>query len=368
MTLALAKITTNDAIRLLAKQLGCVADGRALQMAVAAEHIRGALYTNARRSSDFNVSPAVHTTRLLTGTRKSLELVWPRSALAGSAGQGDSAQLALDALALLGDAIDTGGGFWIGAPLRLVVNTEDTSVCVLGALPSAIVKTISGLTPSSVASARFALSPPTKPHSNKGETYKQTVDNWLGIDAPLNVWTRRLLDEHRAKLIASGDVTADQLEIYAPDIFAARRQNGRWFEARQLTQEMGGLRLCRPLATVSREWSRPFYIAEFGFRSGQATLTRSVPVDFNDTLRLRFGLDGLLQVPRRVALQIGADTFDLDLPYDLPAPEKRVLGMGWPSVTHSNRRTFHRSAKPVLCRALERLGIIIDTRRGGHVQ
>ena len=367
MTLSLTKITTNDAIRLLAEQLGCIADIRALQMAVAAEHIRGALYSNVSRAMDFDVSPAVHTTRLLTGTRKSLELLWPRSALAGPTGQGDSAQLALDALAHLGDIVDTGGGFWIGTPLRLIAHSDDASVCVLGALPSDRLKTLTGLSPASVASVRFAL-PPSEAPSEKSDAYKQTVDDWLGNDEPLDVWTARLLEEYRARLTPSGDVPADQLEIYAPDLFAARRQNGRWFEGRQLTQEIDGLRLCRPLEAFGQKWNRPFYLAEFGFRSGQATLARSAAVEPHLTLRLRFGLDRRLNAPRKAVLVTNSDTFDLDLPYDLPAPEQRVLGMGWPSVTRPDRRTFHRSAKPVLARAFERLGIIMDARRGSHVQ
>jgi len=366
MTSVLAEISADDAIGVLTEQLGCVRDGRALQMAVAAEHIRAALHANAKRALEFDTNPAVHTTRLLASTRKSLGLVWSSSALIDPTGKDDSAQLALDALALLGDAIDLGGGYWIGAPLRLVVSTEETPTYIFGALPGSLVKKLSGLSPSCVASTRFAPASLKLPGDKCGP-YTQTVDDWLGADTPLDAWTQRFLDEHRAKLVTSGDVTADQLEIYAPDIFLARRQNGRWFEARQLTEEIGGLRLCRPLKTVSREWSRPFYIAEFGFRSGQATLTRAAPVDFNDSQRLRFGLDGLLKVPRRIALHFGVNTFELELPYSLPVPERRALGMSWPSAVHPKRLAFHISAKPVLSRALERLGIVVDARRGGHV-
>jgi hypothetical protein len=367
MTLALTKITSNDAIRVLAEQLGCFADVRALQMAIAAEHIRGVLHSNVSRALDFDASPAVHTTRLLTGTRKSLELLWPRSVLAGPAGQGDSAQLALDALARVGDVVDTGGGFWIGAPLSLVANTEDASLCVLGAVPTPVVKSLSGIAASSVASARFAL-PSGKAQIEKCQPYKQSIDDWLGTEESLDTWTERLLAEHRARLTPSDDVPADQLQIYAPDVFAARGQNGRWFEARQLTQDISGLRLCRPLEAFGQKWNRPFYLAEFGFRSGQATLSRSIAVDPALTLRLRFGFDRRLHTPRKAVLVTGSDTFDLDLPYDLPAPEQRTLGMGWPSATRVDRLTFHRSARPVLGRAFERLGIIVDTRRGSHVQ
>lgn len=367
MTVALTKIAATDAICLLAEQLECVADVRALQMAVAAEHIRGALYSNVSRAMAIDVSQSVHTTRLLTRTRKSLELLWPRSALEGPTGQGDSAQLALDALAQLGDIVDTGGGFWIGAPLRLIAHSDGAPACVFGALPSACVKALTGLSPSSVAAARFA-SVPSKVHCEKIVAYKQTVDDWLGSEEPLDVWTARLLDEYRARLTPSDDVPADQLEIYAPDLFAARRQNGRWFEARQLTQEINGLRLCRPLERFGQKWNRPFYLAEFGFRSGQVTLTRSATVEPNLTLRLRLGLDRQLNAPRKAVWFTNSDTFDLDLPYGLPEPEQRALGMGWPSVSHSDRRTFHHFAKPILARAFERLGIIVDTRRGSCVQ
>jgi hypothetical protein len=366
MTLTLTKLTSNDAAALLARQLECVADPRALQMAVVAEHIRGALYAHAARTSGLEVSPAVHTTRLLTGVRKTLNLIWTKSAVVGAVGQGDCAQLTLDSLALVGDTVDTGGGFWIGTPLRLVGNAEDASLAVFGTLPSPLVKTLTGFKVSSVGGARFVVRLTTS-SDKKLDSYIQSADDWLGQEEPLDVWTRRLLEQLRARLAPSGDVTADQLEVYAPDLFAARRQNGRWFEARQLTQAIAGPRLCRPLVSVAYEWNRPFYLAEIGFRSGQATITRSAPVDYGLTQRLRFGLDRQLQVPRRVTLMMKAGTFDLDLPYDLPNPENRVLGLGWPSPSRAGRRTFHTCAKPVLARAFDRLGVIIETRRGADV-
>lgn len=366
MTLTLTKLTSNDAIALLERQLDCVADARGLQMAIAAEHIRGALYANAARTSGLDVSPAVHTTRLLTSSRKTLDLLWTKSAVAAPPGQSDSAQLALDSLALLGDVVDTGGGFWIGTPLRLISSAEDAALTVMGALPSSLVNTLTGGNVSSVGSARFVRQP-TISNQKRFDAYIQSTDDWLGHEEPLNVWTHRLLAQLRTSLTPSGDVTADQLEIYAPDLFAVRRQNGRWFEARQLTQAVAGLRLCRPLSTVSYEWKRPFFLAEIGFRSGQPTLARSVPVDYDLTQRFRFGLDLLLQVPRRVTLITGAETFDLDLPYDLPQPESRVLGFGWPSLSHVGRRTFHNHAKPVIARAFERLGVRVETRRKADV-
>ena len=97
MTVALTKVTPIDATKLLSQRLACVADERGLQIALAAEHIRGTLFANASRAIEAGTSSSVHTTRLLTSTRKALELVWTKSALAGLAGQSDGAQMALDA-------------------------------------------------------------------------------------------------------------------------------------------------------------------------------------------------------------------------------------------------------------------------------
>jgi len=362
MTLTLGKLGSSDASTLLARQLRCVAVPRALQISVSGEHIRGTLYANAARTSGLELDPAVHTTRLLTGVRKTLDLIWTKSEIAGIEGQEDSAQLTLDLLALVGDVVDTGSGFWIGTPLRLIGNEDDASIVAFGTLPSPLVEMLTGIKVWTVGSARFLV----KQTASSGKdisSYIQSTDDWLGRDEPLSVWTSRLLEQLQASLTPSGNFTAGQLEIYAPDLFAARRQNGRWFEARQLTQAIPGLRLCRPLLSVANKWSRPFYIAEIGFRSGQATITRSTRIDYSLTQRLRFGLDQRLQVPRRVTLMVARDTFDLDLLYNLPNPENRVLGLGWPSPNRAGRRTFHNCAKPVLARAFERLGVIVETRR-----
>lgn len=363
MSLSLAKLTCDDAIKALAHGLGCVSDVRAIQMALAADHIRSALYANAVRTSAQDTSAALHTTRLLTGVRKTFDLLWPRSAVIGPYGQDDSAQLALDALALVGDVVDTGGGFWLGTPLRLIQNPGNTSLLILGALPSFAVKSICGVDPFSTGAHRSCFQSP----SSNESAFVQSIDEWLDCEDPLDTWTQKVLDTHRAKLSSTNDVTADQLEIYAPDIFLSRRQNGRWLEARQLTQGIDGLRLCRPIASASREWARPYYLGEFGFRSGQATLSRGTSVKFDLTLRLRFGLDKILQAPRRIILFTRKDTFDLDLPYDLPNPERRVLGLGWPSGTRDRRLTFHISTKPILSRAFERLGVFVEARGGDNV-
>ena len=363
MSISLVKLTPDDAIKALAHGLGCISDPRAIQMAIAADHIRAALYASAFRVSGQDTSAALHTTRLLTGIRKTFDLLWPKSAIIGPHDQNDSAQLALDALALIGDVVDIGGGFWLGTPLRLIENCEDTSLLILGALPSFAVKNVCGIDPFSTGVNRSCL----RSSSSNETAFLQSIDEWLGCEDSLDTWTQRVLDSHRAKLTSVDDITADQLEIYAPDIFLSRRQNGRWLEARQLTQGIDGLRLCRPIASASREWARPYYLGEFGFRSGQATLSRSTSVKFNLTLRLRFGLDKILKAPRRIILSTRKDTFDLDLPYDLPNPERRVLGLGWPSGTRDRRLTFPISTKPVLSRAFERLGVFVEARGGDNV-
>lgn len=365
MTLLLAKRTANEAAMLLAQKLGCVTDNAALQLAIASEHIRGTLYANVARTRDLNIGPAVHTTRLMTSARKTLDLVWPQTASVVLAGQQDVSQLALESLAALGDVVDTGGGYWIGAPLRLIENSDDASLAILGAAPSITVKAILGAVPISVGVGRFAEKRPISANRTF-EPFIQSVDEWLGNDEGLTPWTHRLLEQHRQKLVSSGEVLADQLEIYAPDIFAIQRQRGRWLEARQLAKPLPELRLCRPLKSVSREWARPYYLAEFGLRSGQAILLRSASIDFKWTLRLRFGLDVELKAPRTVQIVNGPETFEADIPYNLPQPEARVIALGWSSPARKGRFIFHKLAKPAVMRAFERLGISVDARRGSN--
>jgi len=140
------------------------------------------------------------------------------------------------------------------------------------------------------------------------------------------------------------------------------RQSGpsRWVPARQIAQRLKEPRICRPLASRARNWSRPHYLGVFAFENCVTRLRRSVLLDFNLSARLCFGFDQLLGMLRAVSITIARDTCILDMRFRLPAPENKIKALGWSATepTNSNHQlTFHVLSLPILKATLNRLAI-----------
>lgn len=365
MTLTLAKRTPSDIKAIIGRGLGNVHGDLPLQQALAADHIRSALYGHAINYEGTGSLPALHTTRLLTSVRKTLDLLWPGASTHRLPGTTlDVAQHALDRMAHAGDVFDTGGGFWVGTPFRLVSYNEGAPLLVAGGLPNAVVNEVTDAAPISAGVARFCAVP-NAALPEQLRTHLQPIDAWLGTVQPLREWTETILAKHEQRMAADQDLSADQLEVYAPDVFEAQKQKGRWMPIRQASHPLKGVRLCRPLSRFTRDWDRPHYLVHFDARSGLNAIIRSVPVSYDTTIRLRFGLDEILAAPRTAILTVGTDTCEWEAPYGLPAPEARVLALAWPAHSAPNRHVFPKLALPLLEHALRRLSIELIQRRGG---
>ena len=156
------------------------------------------------------------------------------------------------------------------------------------------------------------------------------------------------------------NVAADQLELYAPDILRRQRRAGRWIPCADIDGAIDGLRLARPRGGFAREYDRPHYLAYFSFRDGSLCLRKCTAIAHELTLRLRFGLDVLLNAPRHVSILASAHTFSIEKPVALPNAEGRVYGLGWRDFVSgepNDRLTFHSCALPFVVQAFQRLCI-----------
>lgn len=368
MTLSFAKRTASDIKGIIGQRMGGVHDDLPLQMALAADHIRSALYGHAVSMAGTGGAEALHTTRLLTSVRKTLDFLWPGTSTHRLPGaKDDIAQHALDQMSLAGDIAETGGGFWIGTPFRLVRLDEAASFLLAGALPNAVVNEIIGTAPICAGVARFCAVPDPNPAEQLEFDDVQLIEDWFGAIEPLREWTERLLAKYEPRLAADHDLASDQLEVYAPDVFHAERKRGRWLPVRQASRALNGIRLCRPLSHFAHDWDRPYYLARFNATSEVNAVARSAPIPPDSTLRLRLGLDQILGAPRTAVITVAADTCEWEVPYGLPLPEARVLALSWPSHSSPGRRVFSKRALPALEYAFQRLSVhLIVRRRGTH--
>jgi hypothetical protein len=302
-------------------------------------------------------SPAVHTSRLLTSVRKTLDLLRADAIterMRDVDATRDEAQQTLDSLKEFGDIVDTGGGYWLGTPLRVVRSSD--ALLAIGSAPNAVLKALLGAPPTCAGISRFG-----DVRSNESAGLAISVSQWLGEEDDILSWTRRILGLHEQSMRSGNDVPTDQLEIYAPDLLT-RAYGNPWIAAQSISEPMLGVRLCRPIESYAYVWDRPFYLSHFRSSSGGLVMTRSVRVDFNFTRRLRFGLSKLYGRAQTISATSGGELVELEMPVALPNPEARIAALGWPLPSNPRRSVFHRRAIPFLAEVMRRLAVQIIVR------
>jgi hypothetical protein len=368
MTLALAERSRTGILSALAARLNTGSSDEALKRALVAEHLRAATYFASAHTSSTDALPLPHTNRLMANLRRNLDGLWPRAAenpTNVTENSSNSYTTVLRDLEAIGDLVGTGGGYWISAPLRFVEGSDPETLLVFGGAPCEVVRAATGAMVSCAAATRFVRRIDLKNHA--GFRLIQSLDAWLGFSDPLPLWTKRTIAAHRERLSASEEMAADQLEVYAPDVYRDRKKHGRWMPATEINRSIDGPRLCRPRAAHAPVYSRPHYLGVFSFRQGRLVLLRSAPVEFETSQRLQFGVDDELKEPRSATITLSGDTCIVDLPYRLPKPEVRVLSLGWrtsPPGATNDAFAIPRAALPALDRALRRLLIVpvVSTR------
>jgi len=342
----------------------CVADSSALMGTTIAEHLRAMIYGASVPRRAASAARTVHTTRLMASVRRIVELTWPRHArraatLEGQAATPDICSIILQNLGTLGDAVDTGQGQWIAAPLRIVAPADCAICLVVGAAPIPVVRQVTGADVACAGAARFVGSAVFRT-PNSGDL-TQSVDAWLGEKQPLAEWTAQILSAHEARMEVLEGVSAEQLEVYAPEVLRNQKRPGRWIAVGQIGRPLDDVRLCQPQDRFARSYDKPHYLAHFVFRNGALSLGRCAEINRELTLRLRFGLDALLSTPRKLIIVNAGETFWIDRPLTLPEPEERIYALGWKewsAAEPDEKLIFHRNALPIVTHALQRLSII----------
>jgi len=329
----------------------------ALAMTAAAEHMRSVIYGKFAAPSYASAGRTVHTTRVLGGARRVVELVWPQygGRTAGDEPARDFCSAVLDRMKALGDAAALGGGQWLATPLRFIV-ASGPHLLLVGTAPGEAVRQRLGVQPASAGVSRFIGAEAVE--ASGAANLVQKCDAWFGGGPPMTQWTHETLAKHEARMEPAQGVSADQLEIYAPDIARSQRRQGRWIPAGQIAQAIEGTRVCRPLARFAPSYDRPSLLAQFAFTHGALTIRRSTAIDRKQELRLCYGLDIRLGTPRRIALSVSGDFLSIAKPLRLPQPEARVYELGWPdpAAREDDRTlTFHVHALPFLQCAFQRM-------------
>lgn len=354
--IAMAPRGVDDVEARLCREWGGIRDSAAIAGSLAAEHMRALIYgATADHHERTGMAPSIHTARLLASARRAIGLVWPQYGHDPSAD--DICEVALNQMKALGDAVDTGSGQWLATPVRIVAVGESTGYLLVGTAPAEAVHRALGVTPTCVGTSRFVGE--TVFDSKGNEDLMVAMDTWLACKQTLASWTTQVLTHYESRMQTVEGLSAEHLELYAPDVMRTQRRPGRWIAARQVARALNGPRLCRPQERYARAWDRPFYLAHFGYKHGSLTLNRAAQVPADVTLRLCFGLDNIVRTPRRVSIVRQRETFSIDRPLMLPSPEARAYALGWKSPTQDkpDRLTFHANAMPFVVHALERLAV-----------
>jgi hypothetical protein len=353
--IAVAERQIDDVEASLCREWRSVRDSGALAYALAAEHMRALMYGNAIAHQGNGAAPSIRTLRLLTGARRAVELVWPHYAHEATAP--DTCSIALGQMKALGDVVDVGSGQWIATPLRIIAAKEGTRYLLTGTAPAPVAHRRFGAPPICAGTSRYIEAAELRTSGN--DDLVASFDDWLGHQQPLMVWTAQVIAQHEARMESVEGASAEHLELYAPDVSRTQRRTGRWIAAGEIGRPIEGPRLCRPQDRYAKSWDRPLYLAHFGFKSGALALRRTALVAHGITLRLRFGLDVMLQTPRRAAITLQRETFSIDRPIALPEPETRIYALAWNQDRSDgqDRLIFHADAMPFVKHAFQRLAI-----------
>lgn len=344
-----------DAEASLCREWRGIRDPVALASTLAAEHMRALIYGATAAQRGAGVVPTIHTARLLASARRAVELVWPQ--FAHRPPVPDICAATLRQMEAIGDAVDTGGGQWLATPLRIVSPSGGFRYLLVGAAPAQAAHRRLGTALTCAAASRFVDAVAFEAKDN--DDLVVSMDGWFGRQQPLAEWTMQLLARHEARMEAVEGLSAEQLELYAPDVIQPQRRTGRWIAAGQIGRALDGPRLCRPQERYASSWDRPSYLAHFGFKDGTLTVRRAAPITHDLALRLRFGLDIVLQTPRPVSIVRQRETFSMHRPLMLPQPEARAYALGWKQAApeDSDQLTFHADAMPFVVQALQRLAV-----------
>lgn len=299
----------------------------------------------------------------MTNARRAVDLTWSRDTTNDSSFEPQTAETdvctpTLEWMRVLGDAAAVGHGQWIATPLRIIALEGVNDCLVVGSTPIAALRHNHGLPVACAGVSRFtSIKSLTRAEHH---AIVQSMDDWLGPSTPLSVWTAQVLATHNSLMEQSYGLSVEQLELYAPDILRSQQRTGRWIPAGHVGRAIDGVRLCRPRGAFARSYNRPHFLARFDFEDGELSLRSSSSIAHEVTLRLRFGLDLLLNSPRRISITASAQTFAIERPSLLPDPENRVYALGWSDLTAdetSERLTFSNCAMPFVLHALQRLSI-----------
>lgn len=336
----------------LANQIG--APESELAQTVAAEHIRATIWASGLRAFPATDIHPAHTANVMASVRRN---VMPWFSEAGQELEDDWPRLR-DTLETIGDVAHIGGGYWLPAPTRFV-EVEGTEKCLLiGGAPYYSLFGQSRPELTSYVASRFVLK--EKVQQKKYEL--ESLDTWLPPERELRIWMKDAFARLKRNLQPDHGVEIQHAEIYAPDLLRVQKKSGYWIAPEDFNDPSQELRLFRSKPGKGWEFSRQYYVGLFARRQGVLTLSKSSKISRDDAARIRFGWDLRCNACRKVETKIGGRTFDIDMKFNLPEPESRILALGWKRNAKENDLRFEISALPFVRAAFARLHISIIER------
>lgn len=360
MTLSATLHSQDQLTEGLGEALGSPGNFAAVSRGLVAEFVRCATSFQFGISND--AIPAVPTARIKSYLRKNLLGLWAGRSVDQAENCFDTTLRDLEAV---GDIFDLGSGHWVGTPLRLVGNEGSAPLMLAGGLPKFAALSVLHTPILCSGPARYVRVAPGRSEIQK---FIQPFSTWFGQSEPLEIWTKRTLSYLVEQFSSTGDGTTEQLELYAPDVHQKRKTMGRWIRAQEAGALGTGVRLCRPVVKQSQLYDRPSYLAHIVISGGVPVLRSTAPVPFETSRRLRFGIDALLKTPRELNVVRLPQSVALRIPFSLPKPEAKIMGLSWTTKTDSvgDCYDFGRDAEPIIFEAMRRLMVTIKISEGGN--
>lgn len=338
----------DEAVDTLAGALRCRLPEDGVRLGALSEHLRAACILCSAPSEEGGTWVPASSVKLSAMVRRRLGPVWP------DIGEGETefrpgAVETLEALSSIGDMVRLEHGRWLPAPPRAYSLGGGLALVVGGGprecLPIPAAATVRMLGRAKVTDL-----------SACGELDVDDASEWIGGPSEgLEEWATDFLAT-AASMFAHAPEDMGQLETYLPP---------RWLPQDEVPVAETGVRLSR---VRERGFGGPqfsYLVAEFV--KGRVKRLRSV--SSADARRLRYALDLKAGTQAKAVAVVREDVVELKLARLLPEPESRALLLGWRvlNAPQDDRwiktHVFPAEVMPLVCQALEGLGIRIVTRQ-----
>lgn len=333
-------MSRDEALKVLAANIGCKVSGEGLRIAAISECLRAASYLCSAPVEGYGAWNSAASLSLTSMVRRRLSSIWPELAEEGNTPHG--VMTVLNSLGDVGDLAKVEGSRWLTSPAKGVRAADNTAVVIGGGPSQTFPRSVQ-----MISSGRVRL---VNAKSCEGWIDICDAHEWIGAPMEgLEAWSTRVLAAARGRLADAPD-DLNEVSIYS---------TGRWAHLVTMPSAEGIF-----LSKCQTGPKHSYFIGNFV----RGRLRKMASLDTQEARRLSFQLDIQAGRPMNVEAKTSHGFTRLQLWRRLPREEEKTLLLGWqipsPEGAHPGvtSHVLPTEMLPIVRIALDGLGVVLHQR------